>query len=143
MSWHYGKSLFAIGVYPCDRSVLESTFKTRKKRFPMNRLPLCQTFFASLFLCFSLFLSLLIVPCLKASQAVSHLSSTLFGAIIAFSNLMRMKLLGKSTRFDMLSYAYIPFHMLTHALICFDMLTYTLICLHNMNSLISPKSVPF
>ena len=73
----------------------------------MNRLPLCQTSFASLFLCFSLFLSLLIVTCLKASQAVSHLSSTLFGAMITFSNLTRMKLLGKAIRFDMLLQAYL------------------------------------
>ena len=81
---------------------------TRKKRFPMNRLPLCLTFFAFLFL------SLLIVPCLKASQAVSHLSSTLFGAIIAFSNVLRMKLLGKAVSFDSLSYSLISFHMLTY-----------------------------
>ena len=76
-------------------------------------------FFVSL-----MFLSLLIVPCLKASQAVSHLSSTLFGAIIAFSNVLRMKLLGKAVSFDLLSYSLMPFHMLTY----FDMLTYTFIC---------------
>ena len=72
------------------------------------------SFFVSLFF---LFLSLLIVPCLKASKAVSHLSSTLFGAIIAFSNLIRMKLLGNAVRIDMFSYALIRFHMLTYALI--------------------------
>ena len=66
-------------------------------------------FFVSL-----MFLSLLIVPCLKASQAVSHLSSTLFGAIIAFSNVLRMKLLGKAVSFDSLSYSLISFHMLTY-----------------------------
>ena len=62
------------------------------------------------FFVYSLFLSLLIVPCLSCS----HLSSTLFGAIIAFSNVLRMKLLGKAVSFDSLSYSLISFHMLTY-----------------------------
>ena len=108
----------------------------------MNRLPLCQAFFASLFLWFSLFLSLPIVSCLKASQAVSHLSSTLFGTLIAFSSLMRMKLHGKAICFDMLAfecfymllYAFICFYMLPYAFICFHTLSYTFKRFHNMLS---------
>ena len=45
---------------------VEELKKTRKKRFPMNRLPLCLTFFASKLFRFSLFLSLLTDPCLEA-----------------------------------------------------------------------------
>ena len=71
-------SYFQLLSVTATESIDIHTTTTRKKRFPMNRLPLCLTFFASLFLCFSLFLSLLIVPCLKASQAASHLQLLTF-----------------------------------------------------------------